>query len=131
MALRGSTTLYSRVLVQLAAVRVTHEGADASGGGGGGGGGGGVAQVMKIMVPLLKFYVHEEVRKAAVTTLPELVNDAKLAVQNQLPGLDPAHNSMAWVKSLGIGGGWRMSRLRLVSCSLAIRLGCGSVRLLE
>ena len=39
-------------------------------------------------------------RKAAVTALPELINDAKLAVLNQIPELNPAHNSMAWVKSM-------------------------------
>lgn len=56
-----------------------------------------VEEVMKMMVPLLKFYVHEEVRKAAVSALPELINGAQLAVQQQIPGLAPNHD-MNWVK---------------------------------
>ena len=33
------------------------------------------------MVPLLKFYFHEEVRQAAVQAMPELLRSAQLAVQ--------------------------------------------------
>ena len=36
-------------------------------------------QVTDIMVPLLKFWFHEEVRRAAVQTLPELLRSAVLA----------------------------------------------------
>lgn len=32
------------------------------------------------MVPLLKFYFHEEVRQAAVQAMPELLRSASLAV---------------------------------------------------
>ncbi|KAK9810031.1 hypothetical protein WJX72_003666 [[Myrmecia] bisecta] len=38
-----------------------------------------VEQVTHIMVPLLKFYFHEEVRQAAVQAMPELLRSAKLA----------------------------------------------------
>ena len=37
-------------------------------------------QVTQIMVPLLKFYFHEEVRQAAVQAMPELLRSASLAV---------------------------------------------------
>ena len=39
-----------------------------------------VVQVTQIMVPLLKFYFHEEVRQAAVQAMPELLRSASLAV---------------------------------------------------
>lgn len=38
-------------------------------------------------------------RKAAVTALPELVNDAFLAVQNPQVATDPAHDAR-WVKAM-------------------------------
>ncbi|CAE5960316.1 unnamed protein product [Arabidopsis arenosa] len=40
-----------------------------------------IDQVAPILVPLLKFYFHEEVRKAAVSGMPELLRSAKLAVE--------------------------------------------------
>lgn len=39
-----------------------------------------IDQVAPTLVPLLKFYFHEEVRKAAVSAMPELLKSAKLAV---------------------------------------------------
>ncbi|PPR99745.1 hypothetical protein GOBAR_AA20915 [Gossypium barbadense] len=38
-------------------------------------------EVAPTLVPLLKFYFHEEVRKAAVSAMPELLRSAKLAVE--------------------------------------------------
>ncbi|XVF42566.1 hypothetical protein PTKIN_Ptkin01aG0373800 [Pterospermum kingtungense] len=40
-----------------------------------------IDQVATTLVPLLKFYFHEEVRKAAVSGMPELLRSAKLAVE--------------------------------------------------
>ncbi|KAL6500045.1 hypothetical protein OROGR_027955 [Orobanche gracilis] len=40
-----------------------------------------IDQVTPTLVPLLKFYFHEEVRKAAVSAMPELLRSAKLAVE--------------------------------------------------
>ncbi|XWS71068.1 hypothetical protein CRYUN_Cryun03dG0105100 [Craigia yunnanensis] len=40
-----------------------------------------IDQVALTLVPLLKFYFHEEVRKAAVSAMPELLHSAKLAVE--------------------------------------------------
>ncbi|XWS57867.1 hypothetical protein CRYUN_Cryun09bG0210100 [Craigia yunnanensis] len=40
-----------------------------------------IDQVATTLVPLLKFYFHEEVRKAAVSAMPELLCSAKLAVE--------------------------------------------------
>ncbi|KAL2633872.1 hypothetical protein R1flu_005351 [Riccia fluitans] len=40
-----------------------------------------IDQVAPILVPLLKFYFHEEVRKAAVSAMPELLRSGKLAVE--------------------------------------------------
>ncbi|EEF36904.1 importin-5 [Ricinus communis] len=40
-----------------------------------------IDQVATTMVPLLKFYFHEEVRKAAVSVMPELLCSAKLAIE--------------------------------------------------
>ncbi|KAD4384200.1 hypothetical protein E3N88_24368 [Mikania micrantha] len=37
--------------------------------------------VAPTLVPLLKFYFHEEVRKAAVSAMPELLRSAKLAIE--------------------------------------------------
>ncbi|KAF5839603.1 armadillo-type protein [Dunaliella salina] len=48
-----------------------------------------VKPVADIMVPLLKFWFHEEVRRAAVQTLPELVRSAALCVEKgNLNGVD-------------------------------------------
>ncbi|PSR95359.1 Importin-5 like [Actinidia chinensis var. chinensis] len=43
-----------------------------------------IDQVAPTMVPLLKFYFHEEVRRAAVSAMPELLRSAKLAVEKGL-----------------------------------------------
>ncbi|XP_059462421.1 uncharacterized protein LOC132191425 [Corylus avellana] len=40
-----------------------------------------IEQVAPTLVPLLKFYFHEEVRKAAVSAMPELLRSAKLAIE--------------------------------------------------
>nr|XP_012462095.1 unnamed protein product [Gossypium raimondii] len=40
-----------------------------------------IDQVAPTLVPLLKFYFHEEVRKAAVSAMPELLRSAKLAME--------------------------------------------------
>ncbi|KAI5084377.1 hypothetical protein GOP47_0000546 [Adiantum capillus-veneris] len=40
-----------------------------------------VDQVASILVPLLKFYFHEEVRKASVSAMPELLRAVKLAFE--------------------------------------------------
>ncbi|KAM0952064.1 putative importin-beta domain, armadillo-like helical, TOG domain, importin beta family [Dioscorea sansibarensis] len=48
-----------------------------------------ISQVAPTLVPLLKFYFHEEVRKAAVSAMPELLRSAKLAVEK---GLTPGHD---------------------------------------
>lgn len=45
-----------------------------------------IDQVAPIMVPLLKFYFHEEVRKAAVTAMPDLLRAGKLAVEKGVAG---------------------------------------------
>ncbi|KAK9664646.1 hypothetical protein RND81_14G058200 [Saponaria officinalis] len=43
-----------------------------------------IDQVAGILVPLLKFYFHEEVRRAAVSAMPELLRSAKLAIEKGL-----------------------------------------------
>lgn len=43
-------------------------------------------QVLNIMVPLLRFYFHEEVRQAAVQSLPELLRSADLAAEKGVQG---------------------------------------------
>nr|GLL31765.1 importin-5-like [Ipomoea trifida]GMD14898.1 importin-5-like [Ipomoea batatas]GMD18000.1 importin-5-like [Ipomoea batatas]GMD19387.1 importin-5-like [Ipomoea batatas]GMD20739.1 importin-5-like [Ipomoea batatas] len=43
-----------------------------------------IDQVAPTLVPLLKFYFHEEVRKAAVAAMPDLLRSAKLAVEKGL-----------------------------------------------
>jgi len=40
------------------------------------------------MLPLLKFYFHEEVRQAAVQAMPELLRSAFLAAEKGAPGAD-------------------------------------------
>ena len=68
-------------------------------------------QVTGIMLPLLKFYFHEEVRQAAVQAIPDLLRSATLAAQKGLPGADagyvarmldfiwgPLHEAMAKVR---------------------------------
>ncbi|KAK9671724.1 hypothetical protein RND81_12G050400 [Saponaria officinalis] len=55
-----------------------------------------IDQVAGILVPLLKFYFHEEVRKAAVSAMPELLCSAKLAIEK---GLGQGRNE-AYLKQL-------------------------------
>ncbi|CAL9024177.1 unnamed protein product [Prunus brigantina] len=55
-----------------------------------------IDQVAPTLVPLLKFYFHEEVRKAAVSAMPELLRSAKLAVEK---GLAQGHNE-SYIKQL-------------------------------
>jgi hypothetical protein len=43
-------------------------------------------QVTDLMVPLLKFYFHEEVRRAAVAALPHLLRSAQAAAEKGVPG---------------------------------------------
>ncbi|KAH9315236.1 hypothetical protein KI387_023863 [Taxus chinensis] len=51
-----------------------------------------VDRVVQILVPLLKFYFHEEVRKAAVSAMPELLRAGKLAVdKGQAKGRDESY----------------------------------------
>ncbi|KAJ8499895.1 hypothetical protein OPV22_010447 [Ensete ventricosum] len=51
-----------------------------------------IDQVAPTLVPLLKFYFHEEVRKAAVAAMPELLRSAKLAVEKgQAQGRDETY----------------------------------------
>ncbi|XP_058073781.1 uncharacterized protein LOC131222648 isoform X2 [Magnolia sinica] len=51
-----------------------------------------IDQVAPTLVPLLKFYFHEEVRKAAVSAMPELLRSAKLAVEKgQAQGRDESY----------------------------------------
>ncbi|ERN20418.1 hypothetical protein AMTR_s00068p00103300 [Amborella trichopoda] len=51
-----------------------------------------IDQVAPTLVPLLKFYFHEEVRKAAVSAMPELLRSAKLAVEKgQSQGRDESY----------------------------------------
>jgi len=45
-----------------------------------------VQQVADIMVPLLKFYFHEEVRRAAVQSLPQLLRSAQAAAEKGVTG---------------------------------------------
>ena len=52
-------------------------------------------QVTGIMLPLLKFYFHEEVRQAAVQAMPELLRSAFLAAEKGRPGAD-----MGYVKRM-------------------------------
>lgn len=40
-----------------------------------------LAQVAGVMIPLLKFYFHEEVRSAAAQSLPELLRSAVVAAE--------------------------------------------------
>ncbi|MED6158050.1 Importin-5 [Stylosanthes scabra] len=51
-----------------------------------------IDQVAATLVPLLKFYFHEEVRKAAVSAMPELLRSAKLAIEKgQSQGRDASY----------------------------------------
>ncbi|THU73029.1 hypothetical protein C4D60_Mb04t18480 [Musa balbisiana] len=51
-----------------------------------------IDQVAPTLVPLLKFYFHEEVRKAAVAAMPELLRSAKLAIEKgQAQGRDETY----------------------------------------
>ena len=48
-----------------------------------------VKQVADIMVPLLKFYFHEDVRRAAVQAVPQLLRAADLAARAGAAGASP------------------------------------------
>ncbi|KAH7435426.1 hypothetical protein KP509_06G064500 [Ceratopteris richardii] len=51
-----------------------------------------IDQVAPVLVPLLKFYFHEEVRKAAISAMPELLKSAKLAIEKgQAQGRDQSY----------------------------------------
>ncbi|QHN96541.1 uncharacterized protein LOC107614131 [Arachis ipaensis] len=51
-----------------------------------------IDQVAGTLVPLLKFYFHEELRKAAVSAMPELLRSAKLAIEKgQSQGRDASY----------------------------------------
>ncbi|XP_066397593.1 uncharacterized protein [Miscanthus floridulus] len=51
-----------------------------------------IDQVTTTLVPLLKFYFHEEVRKAAISAMPELLRSAKLAIEKgQAQGRDKSY----------------------------------------
>ncbi|CAJ1922046.1 unnamed protein product, partial [Sphenostylis stenocarpa] len=51
-----------------------------------------IDQVAFTLVPLLKFYFHEEVRKAAVSAMPELLSSAKSALEKgQSQGRDETY----------------------------------------
>lgn len=52
-------------------------------------------QVTQIMVPLLKFYFHEEVRQAAVQAVPELLKSLYMAVSQGKANVD-----MQYVKQM-------------------------------
>ncbi len=54
-------------------------------------------QVADIMVPLLKFWFHEDVRRAAVQTLPELLRSAVLSRDKGINGVDNAYVKQVWV----------------------------------
>lgn len=43
------------------------------------------------MVPLLKFWFHEDVRRAAVQTLPELLRSVVLCAEKGKNGVDASH----------------------------------------
>jgi len=45
-------------------------------------------QVLEIMVPLLSFYYHEDVRRAAASSLPELLAAAQAAGEAGAPNAD-------------------------------------------
>eukprot|EP00268_Persea_americana_P012087 TRINITY_DN15073_c0_g1_i1.p1 TRINITY_DN15073_c0_g1~~TRINITY_DN15073_c0_g1_i1.p1 ORF type:complete len:510 (-),score=127.82 TRINITY_DN15073_c0_g1_i1:429-1799(-) len=55
-----------------------------------------IDEVAPTLVPLLKFYFHEEVRKAAISAMPELLHSAKLAVEK---GLAQGHDE-SYVKRM-------------------------------
>nr|CAB3493578.1 unnamed protein product [Digitaria exilis] len=51
-----------------------------------------IDKVTTTLVPLLKFYFHEEVRKAAISAMPELLRSAKLAIEKgQAQGRDKSY----------------------------------------
>ena len=43
------------------------------------------------MVPLLRFYFHEEVRTAAMAIMPQLLRAAQAAQEKNLPGASPQY----------------------------------------
>eukprot|EP00958_Prasinococcus_capsulatus_P007362 scaffold689_cov375-Prasinococcus_capsulatus_cf.AAC.24 len=51
-----------------------------------------IDEVAKVMLPLLRFYFHEDIRRAAVTCLPDLINCAKLAImEGKAASQDPGY----------------------------------------
>lgn len=51
-----------------------------------------IEQVLSTLVPLLKFYIHEEIRKAAASAMPALLRSAQLAVEKrQAQGQDETY----------------------------------------
>ncbi|KAI3747197.1 hypothetical protein L6452_09648 [Arctium lappa] len=64
-----------------------------------------IDQVAPTLVPLLKFYFHEEVRKAAVSAMAELLRSAKLAVEKgQSQGRNESYVNYARCFSQGLYG---------------------------
>jgi hypothetical protein len=60
-------------------------------------------QVTDLMVPLLKFYFHEEVRRAAVAALPHLLRSAQAAAEKGVPGASKVSRVQGY-KGLGFRG---------------------------
>ena len=56
--------------------------------------------VVEIMVPLLDFYFHEDVRKAAVASLPDILRAGKAAMEKGVPGPQGAPVDQAWFRQL-------------------------------
>lgn len=54
-----------------------------------------VKEVTDLMVPLLKFYFHEEVRRAATTALPNLLRSAQAAADKGVPGASKVSERLA------------------------------------
>lgn len=76
-------------------------------------------QVTQIMVPLLKFYFHEEVRQAAVQAMPELLKSLYLAVsEGKANGRD-----MQYVKQM-LDYVWQPLIDSMVKVSLRSALSC-------
>lgn len=60
-------------------------------------------QVTQLMVPLLKFYFHEEVRRAATSALPQLLRATQAAAEKGVQGATQV-GSMGLVGQGGGGG---------------------------
>jgi len=72
-------------------------------------------QVTQLMVPLLKFYFHEEVRRAATSALPQLLRATQAAAEKGVQGASQVR---------GVEGGWRIDRHKL-----AVYVACLAPRL--